>query len=141
MPNVIRRAVMVLLVGAESLFAQQPNRVEHGLRPAVRLVGQADTTFDLLERMRYYHVPGVSIAVVDGDRVVWAKGFGVKAFGGSEPVDTSTLFLAGSISKPVFATGVLKLVEEGKLDLDRDVNTYLRSWHLPESTFTRDQKV
>src|SRR4029079_16805681 len=72
---------------------------------------------------------------------VWARGFGVKAFGGSEAVDTSTLFLAGSISKPVFATGVLKLVEEGKLDLDKYVNSYLRSWHLPETTFTRDQKV
>jgi CubicO group peptidase (beta-lactamase class C family) len=132
---------MALLVGAESLAAQQPARIQHGLRPAVRLIDHPDTTFDLLERMRYYHVPGVSIAVVDGDRVVWAKGFGVKAFGGSEPVDTSTLFLAGSISKPVFATGVLKLVEEGKLDLDKDINSYLRSWHLPESTFTRDQKV
>ena len=141
MPNVIRATVMTLLIGAQSLLAQQPAHIEHGLRPAVRLVDRADTTFDLLERMRYYHVPGVSIAVVDGDRVVWAKGFGVKAFGGSEPVDTSTLFLAGSISKPVFATGVLKLVEEGKLDLDKDVNDYLRSWHLPESAFTRDQKV
>ena len=91
--------------------------------------------------MRFYHVPGVSIAVVDGDRVVWAKGFGVKQFRGSGAVDTSTLFLAGSISKPVFATGLLKLVEQGKLDLDKDVNGYLRSWHLPESPFTRDQKV
>lgn len=140
MPNVMRGALLTLL-GATAISAQQPARIEHGLRPAVRLVDRPDTTFDLLERMRYYHVPGVSIAVVDGDRVVWAKGFGVKAFGGSEPVDTSTLFLAGSISKPVFATGVLKLVEEGKLDLDKDVNTYLRSWHLTESAFTRDQRV
>lgn len=118
-----------------------PSRIEHGLRPTVRLVGRADTSFDILERMRFYHVPGVSVAVVDGDRVAWAKGFGVKAFGGADAVDTSTLFLAGSISKPVFATGLLRLVEEGKLDLDRDVNEYLRSWHLPESPFTREQKV
>ena len=141
MPNVIRGATLALVVGAEILSAQQPTRIEHGLRPAVRLVDRPDTTFDLLDRMRYYHVPGVSIAVVDGEQVIWAKGFGVKAFGGSEPVDTSTLFLAGSISKPVFATGVLKLVEEGKLDLDKDVNDYLHSWHLPASAFTRDQKV
>ena len=121
--------------------APNPARIERGLKPTVRLVDHADTTFDLLDRMRFYHVPGVSVAVVDGDRVVWAKGFGVKAFGGTDAVDTSTLFLAGSISKPVFATGLLKLVEQGKLDLDRDVNEYLRSWHLPESPFTRDQKV
>ena len=118
-----------------------PSRIEHGLLPVVRLTGRRDTTFDLLDRMRFYHVPGVSIAVVDGNRVVWARGFGVRQFGGTQPVDTSTLFLAGSISKPVFATGLLKLVEEGKVDLDKDVNVYLRSWHLPESAFTRDQKV
>ena len=141
MPNVTRGTLMALVIAAKVLSAQSPARIEHGLRPAVRLLDRADTTFDLLERMRFYHVPGVSIAVVDGDRVVWAKGFGVKAFGGSEPVDTSTLFLAGSISKPVFATGLLKLVEDGKLDLDKDVNGYLRSWHLPEGAFTRDQKV
>jgi CubicO group peptidase (beta-lactamase class C family) len=140
MPNVANGALFAL-VCTTALSAQSPSRIEHGLRPAVRLVGRPDTTFDVLERMRLYHVPGLSIAVVDGDRVVWAKGFGVKAFGGAAAVDTSTLFLAGSISKPVFATGLLRLVEEGKLDLDKDVNGYLRSWHLPESTFTRDQKV
>jgi len=118
-----------------------PTRIEHGLRPAVRVIGGRDTSFDILDRMRFYHVPGVSIAVVEGDRVVWARGFGVRQFGGTQAVDTSTLFLAGSISKPVFATGFLKLVEQGKVDLDKDVNVYLRSWHLPESAFTRDQKV
>jgi CubicO group peptidase (beta-lactamase class C family) len=118
-----------------------PSRLEHELRPAVRLVAHTDTSFDLVERMRYYHVPGVSIAVIDNDRVVWAKGFGVKTFGGTAPVDTSTLFLAGSISKPIFATGLLALVQQGKLDLDQNVNHYLHSWQLPESQFTRDQKV
>src|SRR5689334_17088515 len=85
-----------------------PTRIEHQLRPAVRLVGRADTAFDIPDRMQFYHVPGVSIAVIDKDRVVWAKGFGVKTFGRAEPADTSTLFLAGSISKPVFATGLLR---------------------------------
>jgi CubicO group peptidase (beta-lactamase class C family) len=62
-------------------------------------------------------------------------------FGKSEPVDTSTLFLAGSISKPVFASGVLALVEQGKLALDEDINLKLKSWKLPESRFTASEKV
>ena len=69
------------------------------LRPAVRLENRPDTAFDILDRMRYYHVPGVSIAVVDSFRIVYAAGFGVTEFGGSRAVDTTTLFLAGSISK------------------------------------------
>ena len=111
------------------------------LRPAVRIENHPDTAFDILDRMRYYHVPGVSIAVVDNFRIVYASGFGVTEFGGSKPVDTTTLFLAGSISKPVFATGALKLVEQGKLSLDEDINRSLKSWHLPESRFTEKEKV
>jgi CubicO group peptidase (beta-lactamase class C family) len=91
---------------AGSLSAQatrpDPSRIERGLRTLVRVAGREDSTFDIRDRMRQYHVPGLSIAVVDGDRVVWARGYGVMEFGKSEPVDTSTLFLAGSISKPVF---------------------------------------
>jgi CubicO group peptidase (beta-lactamase class C family) len=144
-PRTLALAFSLAVAGSLGVHAQStrpdPSRIEHGLEPTVRLAGRPDTAFDLVERMRYYHVPGVSIAVIDNDRVVWAKGFGVKTFGGADPVDTSTLFLAGSISKPIFATGLLALVQQGKLDLDRDVNSYLKSWQLPESQFTRDQKV
>ena len=62
-------------------------------------------------------------------------------FGGSKPVDSTTLFLAGSISKPVFSSGFLRVAEERKISLDADVNTLLKSWHLPESKFTDHEKV
>src|SRR5439155_25302970 len=149
----IARSLVALFFAAAPLTAEVPAgtsrapaaheapRLEHRLRAAVRLAGRADTAFDLVERMRYYHVPGVSIAVIDDFRIVFAKGYGVTEFGGTTPVDTATLFLAGSISKPVFATGALRLVEQGTLSLDDDVNRTLRSWHLPESRFTEREKV
>ena len=111
------------------------------MRAGVRIADRPDTGFSLVDRMRYYHVPGVSLAVIDDFRVVYAAGYGVKEFGSAQPVDTTTLFLAGSISKPVFATGALSLVEQGKLSLDEDVNRALVSWHLPESRFTEREKV
>ena len=130
---------------AGSLAAQtprpDPSRIERGLRTLVRVTGREDSTFDIRDRMRQYHVPGLSIAVIDGYRVVWARGYGVREFGKSEAVDTTTLFLAGSISKPVFASGVLALVEQGKLALDEDVNLKLKSWKLPDSRFTATEKV
>lgn len=139
---------MVALAGAAS--AQSPagsarpadaGDISTRLRPAVRLENRPDTAFNLLDRMRYYHVPGVSIAVVENNRIVFARGFGVTEFGGNKPVDTTTLFLAGSISKPVFATGALRLVEQGKLALDDDVNRSLKSWRLPDGRFTETEKV
>jgi len=131
-----------LVVIATALHAQSPApAIDRLLRPAVRIAGQADTAYTLEERMRYYHVPGVSLAVIENGRIVFARGYGVAEFGGARAVDTTTLFLAGSISKPVFATGALALVEQGRLSLDADVNGALKSWRLPESRFTATEKV
>ena len=91
--------------------------------------------------MEYYHCPGLSVAVIDDFKIAWAKGYGVTAAGGKTPVNVHTLFQAGSISKPVAATGTLSLVENGKLSLDENVNLKLKSWQVPDNEFTRDQKV
>ena len=135
-------ALCLLLAGARaSAQTANPADLVNRLRPAVRLADRPDTAFRLADRMRYYHVPGLSIAVVDDFRIVYAAGFGVTEFGGATAVDTSTLFLAGSISKPVFATGALQLVEQGRLSLDKDVNQTLQSWELPASRITETEKV
>jgi len=67
--------------------------------------------------MAELHVPGVSIAVIHDGAIQWARGFGVARVGGP-PVTAKTLFQAASISKPVTALAVLRLVQAGKLDLD-----------------------
>jgi CubicO group peptidase (beta-lactamase class C family) len=86
-------------------------------------------------------VPGVSIAVVDGGKLAWARGYGVTRAGSNDPVTPSTLFPAASISKAVTATATLRLVEQGRLALDEDVNVYLRSWKVPDSEYTTSEKV
>ena len=96
---------------------------------------------DLRKLMDVYRVPGLSIAVVDHFRIVWAKAYGVLETGSGKPVTTDTLFQAGSISKPVAAAGALALVEQGKLMLDEDVNLKLKSWKVPENEFTKNEKV
>jgi CubicO group peptidase (beta-lactamase class C family) len=91
--------------------------------------------------MAHYKVPGASIAVIEGGRVAWTRGVGVKEAAKSDPVTPATLFQAASISKPVTATAMLRLVERGKLDLDADVNRYLTSWKVPENEHTAKEKV
>jgi len=103
--------------------------------------GEAPLEVTLSQMMAVFKVPGYSIAVIDHDRVAWARGFGVTAPGGRTPVTPRTLFQAASISKPVTAAGVLRLVQEGKLSLDEDVNSKLKSWKVPENRFTAAQKV
>ena len=110
---------------------QRIARVEQGLLPAVTLEGAPPVKRRLAEEMARLGVPGVSIAVIHGGEVEWAKAYGAVTPGGA-PVTTSTLFQAASISKPVAAMGALKMVEEGKLELDRDVNSYTALWKLPK---------
>lgn len=86
-------------------------------------------------------VPGLSLAIVDRGRVIYAKGYGVTAPGGADPVTTDTRFLAGSISKSVAAMGALSLVEGGPLTLDGNVNRWLTTWQVPASAFTQAEPV
>src|SRR6266498_2745300 len=90
--------------------------------------GEAPTRLSLAELMKLYNVPGLSIAVIEDYKIVDAKAYGVIEPGSGTPVTIKTLFQAGSISKPVAATGALYLVEHGKLSLDEDVNQKLTTW-------------
>jgi CubicO group peptidase (beta-lactamase class C family) len=92
------------------------------------------------DRMAHQHVPGLSLACIHNGTVKWTQAFGVARVSG-EPVTPETLFQASSISMPVTALAVLRLVEQGKLNLDVDVSHYLRSWKLPTNRFTEDKKV
>jgi CubicO group peptidase (beta-lactamase class C family) len=116
-------------------------QVESGLLPAVVLEGEELPTWTLQERLEHYEVPGVSVAVIEGGAVAWAKGYGVADLETGATVTTETLFQAASISKPVAALAALSLVEEGLIRLDAPVNDYLTSWRLPDNEFTADSVV
>jgi len=118
---------------------QRMTAVEQGLRPAFSIEG--DPTWSLYERMEHYGVPGVGIAVVDDFKVVWYRTYGLADRElGARAVPT-TLFQAGSVSKPVAAFGAMLMVADGRLDLESDVNTRLTSWALPDNEFTAQQIV
>ena len=116
-------------------------RVEQGLSTLVVVKDAPKQTMTLAERMRFYQVPAVSIAVVNNGQIEWARAYGVTQVGGKQAVTPNTLFQAGSVSKPVSALAALHLVEQGKLQLDGDVNQQLRTWHLPDNEFTKDKKA
>jgi len=106
-------------------------RVEQGLLPEAPLRSQVVTPQTLAARMALLDVPGVSVAVIADGELAWARGYGVRQAGESAPVTEQTLFQAASISKPTTAVAVMRLVQEGRLDLDEDAQAYLRSWRIP----------
>jgi CubicO group peptidase (beta-lactamase class C family) len=91
--------------------------------------------------MELYGVPGVSVAVIRDFQVGYTEVHGVKSRTTMELVTEETLFQAASISKSVSAMGVMSLVQEGVVSLDRDVNDYLTSWKVPYNAFQATEKV
>ncbi len=111
------------------------------LTPGHLIAPDAPETDSLAARMAERHVPGVSVAVIQDGQLAWAKGYGLLKAGEDRPVTSTSLFQACSVSKMVTASLVMWLVDEGVLALDTDVNTYLKSWQIPESDFTQERRV
>ena len=136
---------LALAIGCETQEAptldEEISDIENGLKKTIVVKGNSLKSFSIEERMKYHKVPGLSIAIVRDGKIRWAKGYGTANTHNGSFVDTNTLFQAGSISKPVAALAVLKLVEEKKVDLDEDVNSYLKDWKVAENEFTKEEKV
>jgi CubicO group peptidase (beta-lactamase class C family) len=138
-------ALLVLTVAAPPLRAQDTaaviRRIEDSLLPRVLIAGEAAPARTLADRMAQHGVPAVSVAVINGHRIEWARAWGMADVASGQAATPSTLFQAASISKPVAATAALALVEEGKLDLDTDVTRYLTSWTMRDTSVAQGEKV
>ena len=91
--------------------------------------------------MRDWEVPGMAIAVVKDDKIVFSKGFGVKKLGETSPVDERTLFAIGSSSKAFTAATIALLVDEGKLKWDDPVAKYLPDFETYDPYVTRELTI
>jgi CubicO group peptidase (beta-lactamase class C family) len=101
------------------------------------VAGRADQVDEAIAaQMKQRGITGLSLAIIDGGKIVREQGYGFTDKNGKTPVSSPTLFQAGSISKAVAALGALHLVDKGVLSLDEDVNTKLRTWRVPQNKFT-----
>jgi len=113
-------AAIVALAGC----AKAPLRPEQSERGDYHYLQQYLSWY-IPQQMKRYGVPGVSIAVVDHQHLVWAKGFGYADRERHIPAGAETVYQVGSISKLFTATAVMQLVGQGKIDLDAPIQTYL----------------
>ena len=116
---------LILGVTVAAIFAQTKQspttlRTDAGQKHSIARLERVVTAL-----MKEGEVPGLSMALVRNGEVVWHRGFGVKNKKTEELVTDNTVFEAASLSKPVFAYAVLKLVESGKFDLDKPLSSYL----------------
>jgi len=89
--------------------------------------------------MDAYEIPGASIALVKGSRVVWTRSFGFADMETGRKMTPETVCRVQSVSKPVTAWGVMKLAEQQRISLDTPVSEYLEDWSLPGSEFREEE--
>ena len=140
MKNILIIISAVIL--ANTAFAQtNPNivKVENNLITYVPVKGFKP--WNIAERMKYHNINGASIAVIKNYKIDFAKSYGFADTALKIKANNETIYSAGSISKLVTAVIVMKLVDEGKLSLDSNVNNYLKSWKLDENDFTKQKPI
>jgi len=111
------------------------HNVETQLTPSAKVLGEENIYYDIIERMAFYRVPAVSIAIIADGKVEWAKAYGYKSKDDYQDADTATRFQAGPVSQFVSAAAALTLVDQGKLSLDDNVNNHLTDWKLRSNSF------
>jgi CubicO group peptidase (beta-lactamase class C family) len=114
--------------------------VERGLLSPTAVAGRPPARHTVAERLAFHGVPAVSVAVIDGGRLAWARAYGVTTPGGA-PATPATLFQAASLSKAVAALTALRLVARGDLALDDDATARLTTRALPVADSARGAPV
>lgn len=88
--------------------------------------------------MKAYDIPGVNIAIIQNGEIVWLTAFGQADLETNREMTIDTYMRVQSISKSVTAWGIMRLVEQGMIELDRPVKDYLKNWQFPENQYDAD---
>jgi CubicO group peptidase (beta-lactamase class C family) len=96
-------------------------------------LSEATIDKDVRDTIEAWHVPGLAIAIIQNDKVIFLKGYGIKEVGRTQPVTADTLFELGSTTKAFTATAMAMLADEKKLSWDDPVRNYLPGFHISDS--------
>ncbi|MGJ5813270.1 serine hydrolase domain-containing protein [Paludibaculum fermentans] len=121
----------LILIGLSASLAAQTGT------PVPQLQAFDDRLPPLMEK---WNVPGSALAIAKDGKLIFARGYGLANVEAREAVQPDSLFRIASVSKPITATGVMKLVEAGKLDLDAKIYPILRDLIPPRGQLA-DQRL
>ena len=130
---------LVAQSGSDELF-NKIKQVETSLNPSL-IFGETLPNNSIEQRLRETHVKGLSIAVIQNYKIHWAKGYGWADSAENRKVNLETRFQAASISKSLNSMGILKLAEQGRLNLGADINNYLKSWKFPYDSLSKNKEI
>jgi CubicO group peptidase (beta-lactamase class C family) len=131
----------VLLASGFSAHAQAPKKHEKSKTPATDQPGLGDFDDFVNQAIKEWKVPGVSVAVVQGNKVILSKGYGYRDVEKQLPVTPDTLFAIGSITKSFTVTTLGMEMDEGKVDWDKPVRDYLPTFKMYDPVLTEQMMI
>jgi CubicO group peptidase (beta-lactamase class C family) len=118
---------------------ERKQQVVRSILPNVFFTGETKPS-SIEDRMLHYKVPALSVAVIHAGKLDWSAAWGEVQIGGSR-TGCESLFQAGSLAKPVTLLAALRMQRQGLIDFDKDIETYLTSYHLPHGKQTDDNPI
>ncbi len=129
--------VIAAIISTFTVFGLNPIRgTVQPFAPSDKFIEHLDVRIH--ELMALYRIPGSSIALVKEGQIIWTNAYGYADQENGIKMTTDTPMRVQSISKPVTAWGIMRLVEQGKIDLDAPVVEYLKSWQFPEANISAE---
>ena len=118
-------------------------KVENNLTEARELIFEDSviSKYNILDRMKFYKIPSVSLAVINNGKIEWTKTYGYADIEMKRLANKTTLYQVASITKSVNGLGIMKLVQDGKLSLTNDIRNYLKTWTFPDNELSKNKII
>ena len=120
---------------------EKKEELENSLRGQVKFLGEPEDLRSISDKMSDYRIPAVSLAIIDEGTLAWSAVYQNAEFKEVQELDCSNIFQAASLSKPVTFMAALRMQAAGKIDLDKDIQEYLKDDVLPEGAQTAENPV
>lgn len=116
-------------------------QLENGIRSQVKFLGEPEVFSSITDKMVEYKIPAVSLAVIKQGKITWTDIYQNPDFPAEQSLNCSSLFQAASLSKPVTFLAAVRMKSAGKIDLDKNIQSYLKDFVLPIGKQTADNPV
>lgn len=116
-------------------------QLENGIRSQVKFLGEPEKFSSITNKMTEYNIPSLTLAVINQGEIEWADIYQNPQFTNEQKIDCTSLFQAASLSKPVTFLAAVRMHSAGEIDLDKNIQHYLKDYELPQGKQTEDNPV
>lgn len=116
-------------------------QLEAGIRGQVKFLGESDNFSSIADKMSEYKIPALSLAVINEGKIEWADMYQNANFPEEQELDCASIFQAASLSKPVTFLAALRMHSAGEIDLDKNIQNYLKDFEMPQGKQTAENPI